>query len=66
MSAAVERDFYWLCACGWRTTENQYFGFRFDFGCPRCGRSFGKFSRVETFRKVPCKALERPNKENLK
>lgn len=37
----------WECNCGYIVTDVEMMAFRFDYGCPQCGRSFGTFKTKE-------------------
>ena len=38
---------YWECQCGYTISEAEMKKFRLDFGCPRCGLSFTRFSFIK-------------------
>jgi len=38
---------YWECPCGYRVSDVQYLNYNYDFGCPKCKTSFGKFKSIK-------------------
>lgn len=37
----------YICPCGWRMSETEYMAVKYDYGCPRCKRSFVIFKQVK-------------------